>query len=172
MYPWSLHDTRPSAERPAAMWRALGFAPHRQSSWVSPEPESAPCGPVSGPEPRGGPRDLAASASALCAPCTPGSQSGRMDDQPREPNPGPGILASPTRTSRKRPVLNSRNPNPQAARPGLPVPGTRPLRIPEPESPSFSCTGPTHHGASSPAIPLLADGRWAEEAARYPGNCE
>lgn len=70
----------------------------------------------------------------------------------------PGL---PTLASRKRSVLNSRNPKPQAARP----------RPPSPRDPTLS-TGPTHHDGSSAAPPLLRDRHWSEEAVLSPGNSD
>lgn len=73
----------------------------------------------------------------------------------------PGL---PTLASRKRSVLNSRNPKPQAARP----------RPPSPRDPTLDTrsTGPTHHDGSSAAPPLLRDPHWSEEAVLSPGNSD
>lgn len=88
----------------------------------------------------------------------------------------PGILASPTGTSRKHLVLDSSHPKLQAAMPGPPSPRDPILTAFRSENPPVLCaletqsTGRTHHAASSPAPPLLRDRRSAAEAALSPGN--
>lgn len=89
---------------------------------------------------------------------------------------GPGILASPTGTSRKCPVLHSSHPKLQAATPGPLSPRDPTLSAFRSENPPVLCalktqsTGRTHHAASSPAPPLLRDRRWSAEGALSPSN--